>query len=463
MTDYTLTGVYPFVGKHKDVIDTLLKPSPEEVKQIDLCCGRGFGKTFLAIYIATRALSIDGNQTGLFLEPDWASINSIFLDSWRKIVPSDLYTENKKEQKITWINGSVLYYGPRNISGSIEAMRNKYRGRNLTFVIDDEAAIGCDTMQYTNTLAAIRTPSPVRFYFTISTPLLGAYRQLITSPRHRLFRGTSRDNPYRQKGLVENLIANMSADQVRREIYAEFISLEGRIWKGAKYDPEDTTSTDYAWPNGNRNDIHTKFDPSKPWWLFCDIGSSTGAFTVMQQMDPVYRGNVIFKGPVWVAVADFCPDNDASANRAFQLLNDHFGTPAGVVAGADINTRASTDGTTVSYFAKQTWSNVRIYPCNESIYNKAIQYDRLSYLMCSASGDRRFTIARDFLELADTKRGVKQMINEDEWPDESKRRISDFLPKQKEVRVQHVRDALLMGSVEIMSRPQWGFTKDQVG
>jgi hypothetical protein len=93
--------------------------------------------------------------------------------------------------------------------------------------------------------------------------------------------------------------------------------------------------------------------------------------------------------------------------------------------------------------------------------DKQIQYDRLSFLMCSATGERRFTVAKDFVSLdLDSHRGVIEMINEDEWPDEGKRRPSDVLPKNRENRVQHVRDALLMGSYAIMAPPSWNYTNE---
>ncbi len=447
MPSYVLNAFAPY-DRQSEILDDLLEPSPN-VKQIDLCCGRGFGKTFLAIILAVKALSINGKQTGLFLEPDWASINSIFWDTWYDIVPTELFKVNKSEQKIIWFNGSVMYYGPRNVSGSLQAMRNKYKGRNLTWVIDDEAAIGCDAQQYTNTLAAIRKPSPIQFYFTISTPMVGPYRDLITSEPHVMYRGSSWDNPYLPDGFVKNLTVNMSRDQVRREIDGEFISLEGRIWK--------TADMEQSWPNGTIDDIHTEFVKGQPFWLACDLGGATGAYVVIQQRKATYRDGEQFSGPVWVACADLCPQNDASAARAFSIIKENFGTPVGITAGADVNTRATTDGTTVSYFAQQCFGNVPIYPCNESVYSKQVQYDRLSYLVCSASGERRFTVARDFVELdPDSKRGVRQMLEVDEWPDESKRRASDFLPKNRECKVQHTRDALLMGFSQL-SPPSWSY------
>ena len=245
----------------------------------------------------------------------------------------------------------------------------------------------------------------------------------------------------------------MSPEQARRELDGEFTSLRGKIWKTAKWSPDNK---DDSWPNGNRHDQFTKFNPSLPWWLMCDLGGATGAYIVVQQTKAAYRGQELFSGPVWVAVADLCPRDDASAARSFALLKENFGTPVGVTAGADVNTRAATDGSTVSYFAQQCFGNAPVYPCNESVYSKQVQYDVLSFLMCSAINERRFTIARDFVSLDPySSRGVREMIEEDEWPEETKRRPTDFLPKNKDNVVQHTRDALLMGFSQL-SPPSWG-------
>ncbi|MCP4549709.1 MAG: hypothetical protein GY835_24905 [bacterium] len=415
----------------------------------DLCCGRGRGKSFFLVFVATMALSLGPDEIGLFLQPDWKRVRRVFLKKWRQIVPKSLYTLNKTEQCITWLpTGSMLFYGPRNITGALDAADDSQLGQDTTFIIDDEAALRCSYTMYTNNLATIREPSNVRFYLTASTPRVGAYKRLVTTEGHKLFRGKSDDNPYLPDGYVENLRANMSAEQARRELDGEFISLEGKIWKTAKCDT--------AWPNGNRHDEFTGYDKTRPWWLLCDLGGATGAYVAIQQTDANFRGRMLFHDPVWVAVADFCPSSDASASRAFRLMRDHFGIPAGIVGGADINTAASTDGKTIAYFAQEIFGNVPIYPCSERQVDKQIQYDLMSFLVCAANNERRFTVARDFVALdQDSRRGVREMFEEDAWPDESRRRPSDFLPKNREITVQHVRDALLMGAAKIMNPPDW--------
>ena len=104
--------------KMQELLEYLFKPDRENIKLVDLCCGRGRGKSVIAIDIACRALSRGPGEVGLFLEPDWKRVNRVFLKKWRKHVPPELYTINKGEQCITWFNGALLFYGPRNITGS---------------------------------------------------------------------------------------------------------------------------------------------------------------------------------------------------------------------------------------------------------------------------------------------------------------------------------------------------------
>jgi hypothetical protein len=394
---------------------------------------------------------MSSNEVGLFLEPDWKRVNRVFLKKWRKHVPKELYTINKGEQCITFITGSKLYYGPRNITGSVESSEDSQLGQDTTFVIDDEAALKCNSMFYSNTLATVREPSDFRFYLLLSTPRIGAFQDLVESGQQTLFTGTSYDNPYTPADYVDTMIANMSTLQVERDIYGRFMALDGRIWDDAILD--DTSD---GWPASNRDDIHTEFDDQLPWYLFCDIGSATGAYAVVQPVDGTFLGREVFGGPRWVAVADYCPMSSANVRRAFRRLRVEFGIPAGIVAGADIDRESDTDGKTPAYFAQKIFGSVPIYPCSERIYNKQNQADVMGWLFRDAAGKRRFTVARNFVSLdEDSKRGIREMIHQDVWLDESKRRACDVLPKNREVRVQHIRDALLMGAAMIMKPPTW--------
>jgi hypothetical protein len=452
----------PPVGKYLEIMQCAMEPH-EGVRQIDLCCGLGFGKTLLAIQIAVLKLDRSKKTRILFLEPDWDRVRSIFLDTWEEHVPPELYRHEVTRQKITWIpTGATLHYKPRVITGSLALKRDRRRGPEYTDVIDDETAIGFDRQVFTNTLARVRKKSDCRTYITLTTPQVGAYGRFLKRGGNVIFKGRTADNHYllkHQPDYETNLRAAMSEQQASRELDGNLVALEGRIWNTTKYsefDPDDPKKD--AWPHGNRNDIWTGFRPDEPWWLFSDFGSATGSYVVVQAMDPVYRGHEMYNGElVWVAVADFCPDLDASASRAFQRLKKEFGIPVAVTGGKDFGKTADTDGRTISKFASNIFGeNVQIFPCDESVYNKQMQFDSLTRLMCTTIGDRRFTIARDFVSLdTESHRGVREMIDEDQYPPIEKRVLNKILPKDKDNVVQHTRDALLMGAVAIMDPPHW--------
>jgi hypothetical protein len=342
-----------------------------------------------------------------------------------------------------------LFYSGRNITGNSGASEDSQLGQDTSFVISDEEAIKCNPDFFVNTFNTIRVKSPSNFYIVESTPRVGPFKALITGKEWKLFTGTSFDNPYTPPNYVKDMIKNMSRAQVRREIYGEFISLEGKIW------PNFDSQT--LWPYGNV--FPGGYNKDEPWWLLSDLGSASGAFVVLQRRSPITGdGRLLFDGDVWVAVADYCPQHDGSAARAFRFLRDRYGIPVSVTAGADINTRGSGEGKSIAYFAKQTFGeNVTIKPVSERIMDKQIQYDRLSFAICDSSDQRRFCIAENFKELdPDSKRGVIQVMEQDEWPDKNDRVPGQFLPKKKEVIIQHCRDALLMGAVSTMAPPIWG-------
>lgn len=456
MPRYTMRGIGPPHPKQQEIMSYLLTPQREVVKNVDVMCGRMFGKSTFSIDFTTRVLSLDGKQRLLFLEPDKNRMEKTFLAEWTKIVPQELYHLNYGKREIVWRRtGSILYYGHRDIRGNPAIRANMYRGLNLTGVIDDEAAEGFHREQQQNTFNCIRVASDVMFYLTISTPQIGPYSRFIKLPGHKLYTGTSYDNIYISKEIVDRMCENMGRDQVRREIYGELVALEGRIFREALIDGGQEGQHDIAnkWPIGNVNWDLPRYDPTKPYWLFCDLGSATGAFIVVQQMSSGGR----FRGPVWTAVADYCPDNDASASRAFQLMRQHFGTPAAIVAGGDIQTRATTDGRTVSYYANTVFGpGVRVVPANESRGNKMLQLDLMNYLIKSSVDHRRFTVARDFQCLdTDSRRGVKEALLEYVHKPLEEREDAYVTPKGAKYPLCHVADALLMGALEVMAPPRY--------
>jgi hypothetical protein len=448
-------------SKQQNLISYILQPD-EQVKLVDLCCGRGFGKSFFAIYLATMALSRGPNECGLFLEPDWKRVRRVFLGTWQQIVPRRLYVLNKSEQCITWLpTGARLYYGPRNITGAMGATDDAQLGQNLTFIIDDEAALRCSHMMYLNNLATIREQSSARFYLTLSTPRVGEYSRLITSDGHKLFRGTSADNPYLPDDYVENLVSKMSPQMARREIYGEMVSLEGRIWEHWEETDWDLRLKRYKtsnWPLGN---VHPhKHDHDKPYFLFLDLGSRTSAWSIVQAVDPIFGGKRMWQhDPVWVATAEYTPNREGSAEAMFRRINADYGRPAVIVAGHDMTTGDSASGKTAQYFATTQWGGVQTKIVKGWIADKEIQHSRMSGMIHNTKNERRFCISQYFKSHDDTKRGLRELMLEDTWCDTNYRGKSTKNGMPKEGRLEHIRDALLYGTVGMMSKPTFAERK----
>lgn len=455
MSRYVLRGIGPPHPKQQAIMTHLLTPQRDYVKQVDTMCGRLFGKSTFSIDFSTRVLSIDDKQRLLFLEPDKKRMENVFLAEWMRIVPQELYEINFTKRRIVWKKtGSQLIYGHRDIRGNKSVRAQMYNGLNLTGVIDDEAALGFHREQQQNIFNCIRVSSDIMFYLTISTPVVGPYGQFIKLPSHVLFTGTSYDNVYVTQEIVDDMVANMSRQQVRREIYAELISLEGRIFSESLVNLDDT---DHQWPDGNVHWEHSGFRYGQPWWLGADLGSATGAYVVVQR-DPAPPG---WGGHIWIAVADFCPQTDASASRALQRLDSEFGRPKAVIAGQDINTKSAADGSTVANIVDQVWGYVPVMPVSEVRTNKQLQYDKLLYLINSSSNRRRFCVAKNFKSLdVDSKRGVIECLNEYEHRPIDERRDGEFLPKGSDQPLCHIADAMMMLAVQVMAPPRWMKSKE---
>lgn len=437
--------------KAMEVIRYLFTPEPR-VKKCDLCCGLGFSKTQTCLDIAQMKLEQGPGERVLFLEPDMNRLNKCFVAPWRASVPPSLYKMNEGKREIQYYNGAILYFNHRDIRGNRALAADAGRGPNLTGIIDDESAISFHTEFMVNLLARLRAASPNLFILTATTPKVGPYGNWIKRVGHQLFRGRTIDNPYLKPSPEQydaELRANMSELQARRELDGELVALEGRIWSGA-----DLTK---PYPEGTINESHTEFIPGRDWWLFSDTGTATGAYVVVQIMDkPHSIGPYADNHPVWVAVADYCPNDDASASRAFQRLKTEFGTPVAVVGGMDLGKRQEV-GSSIEDLVAEVWGPyVQVIKMSERQYAKQIQFDRLSYLLKSYHGDRHFTVAKNFKSLDPySKRGVLEALDEYQYRDIP--RDSEFLPKGADQPLCHVSDALMMGAVGVMSPPEFSY------
>lgn len=413
--------------KQREIIDYIFSPSPI-VKKVDLVCGRGYGKSIGDIIIATMALSRGPGEVGLFLEPDWFRIESVFLKKWQKIVPPELYSLNKGERLIRWINGARLYYRSRNVTGNKGSSDDSQLGQDTTFVIDDEAALKASRMFYINTFATIREPSPARFYLTSTTPRLGPYQDIVSGDKakdHKLFRGTSYDNIY-APGYAEEISANMTESMIRREVFGEFVSIEGQIWTMA-----DLTK---KWPIGNLDDA--SFVKGNGYFLACDIGVRS-AWLIIQ----------IF-GQRECIVGQYLPDG-GSAKDDIRFITRKYGRPAKIIIGGDAETQSQVSGESAALVMRHVFNEMGmstppiVWP--DGVYtDKETQMDSLSMIL-----ERRIlTLSDKCIVDGNNARDFKRMIDSDEWPPAN---ISTLFVKDKKsggVGLEDVRDAALYFAVK---------------
>jgi len=436
-----------------EVLYHLFKPPYDRhIRRINAMCGWGWGKTQILIDCAQALLDCAPNSNGLFLEPDPNLLEVRFLRDWINVVPPHLYEFDKGNNLIIWRkNGNILKYWHRWVLGSPQATLDRLQGYNFSWYLDDEAATRCSMDLHRSLEARIREPgAPIYARVTSSTPKMGEYVELVNLPRSITIHGKSEDNPYVDRERFEDMREMLGPRQARRDMDAELVALEDQLWPDV-----DLT---HSCPQGNVDHSHSRFNTSIPWMPFCDMGSATGAFAVVQRIEH----GLAYNQPRWVIVAELCPSSSANIRDAFSRLKNAFGTPQVVVAGRDFNKSSDVDGTTPAYFTSKLWGRVSIHVSDESQASKHVQYDHLSDLFCAPNGQRRLTIAKDLVDrkpsaLLDdrSKRGVVEMIQQDIWPPEDERRSGEYLPKGPKIRVSHIRDALLMGAHTAIEVPTW--------
>lgn len=395
--------------------------------------GRGGGKTLALVLQVLRVCLDEPGTRGAVLSPTYGKLRDIFLSAWIDIIPRELYKLNRSEMTIQLCNGSFVYLRSRHVENPSRG-KVALKGLDISWVVDDEAAEGFDIETTTNSMACCRRPGRHRFYCCVTTPLLNDYYKFATKRGHKIVYSSSFDNPYISRKFIEDLEKQMSPQQARREIYGEWVELEGLVWNTWKNE---------LWPNGN---IHKHvFDPSYPWFLWMDIGVGNGAYLVVQSIPAERFGQTVYDGNVWIIVAQLMPERDGSVSRALQRLHS-YGNPSIVVVGADINTRSQGDARTPMYFANQAYPGTPVHPIDGWMSNKQIQYDRVSAMILDVRGERRLCVSEDIHTIGgETGRGIMELVQQDTWPENSGKVRGQFLAKDG--RLEHVRDALLYGCV----------------
>jgi hypothetical protein len=328
----------------------------------------------------------------------------------------------------------------------------------VAFIIDDEAAIKCSVDMYRNNLGAIREPSEVKFYLTISTIRPGPHRALRALPNHVSFKGRTADNPYLPAGYEQQLRDAMPDSVAAMELDSEDGELEGRIW----------TSFDFeAWPNGNMLEGY-KFQRGKPWWLVMDLGNHAN-YTVYQMPEAIDDNDKrILNGRLWVACIEWLSNNNVGRitgkgglegilpDIIARCCNDgdyRKNPPQCVFLGHDANTKGIISDKSAAYeFNRLGWEWT--FPGGQ-LSSKEVQLRHLTMMhwerrMCVAGSKNKHgqweMAERHFHE--GKQRGMIDMLERDVYPNER----GDVFTKDKSSvdpkhSVEDDRDGMLYGGV----------------
>ena len=396
--------------------------------------GRGCAKTTTGVLIAGMAAMIwSPGVPGMVTEPTYRHLYDVFLREWARVWPAELWRFEKKLERII-INhtGGSIDLRSRNVDNPQKEMG---KGPNLGWIVDDEAAYRFSLKRWQDEHAAIRHPdAPFRFHVTLSTPKMNDYHRLCHTTGHAMVRASSYDNPYLPTTFAADLESTMSPDYARQEIYGDWISLYGRIWRG--WITED-------WPAGNM--WVGGHDQSNPWELWCDLGIQSSWLAVQtRQTSAGY--------PVRVITHEWQPNQEGAA-QTIERIDQALGCPSRVIVGADVNTRSTANADRPIYYFRQKWgSAVFVLPVTGDIADKGLQHMQASAMILNGKNQRRLCLASDVVSHDEENgRTFLETMEQDSWGDNP--RVGEFMPKTKGrsdlPNTEDTRDAFLYGCVVV--------------
>lgn len=211
------------------------------------CAGVGTGKTAAGVIEALYQAWINHpGKNGIMLAPTFPLLEQGIIETWRKLVPSELYRINAHQNIIYLKNGSKIYCRS---TQNIES----YRGINAAWAYFDEPASEPNKRAFDEILDRLRAPAPgkkVSFFMT-GTPNGSAHwtaRVFGTGPGNG-FKGTDSywfnkdfaviraatwDNPIFPKNsdYIQQLInrSDSTDEWISQQVEARFVSRTGLVF-----------------------------------------------------------------------------------------------------------------------------------------------------------------------------------------------------------------------------------------
>jgi hypothetical protein len=354
-------------------------------------------------------------------EPNFSDIDRILLPEMEAVVPRELWRVVNKPggyRYIEWASGHRTDLISRFVGNS---NKRPGLGANMVGGWHDELASGFDENKINDIENSIRAPgAPYYFVASQSTPLRNGYEAYCKDPAATTVHATSWENPHISADVLNTRAATMSPEQVEQELKGNFVALEGRIWSHFVEEP---------WPLGNIIEKRT-FQRGEPWYLSCDLGTSQGAYTVWQLVDPInpVNGRREMKGKIACCVAEWVPNRMSFETILKEIIAEYCdgdpknNPPKAVYIGHDTNTKDTISGLSASIvFGELGWHWQ--YPAGR-LSSKDVQRSNLSALLYQ----RRICVAANkddtgLYQIAERHhgerktRGVLSMFRNDTYPD----------------------------------------------
>jgi len=418
--------------------------------------GRGGSKTVSGLILMTKcALVTHKGVTGFWTEPRAGDFERTFLPSLRKHIPGEgtlwKLVNRRGASWLEWCTGSRTDLLSLNVDNPKKALN---RGPSYGYGFIDEAALGFKLERFNDLMAAVRGSlvegQGPKFIDCLTTPQANGYRLLYADHPDRVIRYSSYDNPYLDKADLDSIAEHMSPEYIQQELYGQDVMLSGRIWKHFKEE---------LFPKGNLIDI--AWDPYKPWWLSCDLGSSQGSYQIIQQtriegtLIDVVVGEILANDMIFSSVLSLV-DREYAQQR--EEVTGHNGRPVKVFIGHDVNTKGN-DSPAASLALKQ-WGWQYWYPKGLHA-SKEIQLQVATGRIYNSVQGRLFCVStklRRHEHLSGGKpkqRGILEMFRTDTFPDAKTGLIFN---KDKKIlgkaAIEDDRDCFLYGQIGLHP-PQW--------
>ncbi len=380
--------------------------------------GRGGGKTHAAIFALLWSCTT-GNpgRYHLWTEATNQDCKDIFLASWKRIVPNELYTYKLNPIDITMVNGSIIHVRSRQTTNSNS---EPFRGPEYCFAGHDEIAKDKTGDIWNIAMPVVRdTTSRRKMIIGTTTPKLGWYKEVALDPNSVYVHSTSYDNPYLDEQVTEQVKSQYSPEFAKQEIYAEWVAQSGRAWP--HYNEE-------MWPNGN---LHWhKYDSREPYILGVDFGVRSGYLLLQNVPARDTQNRQWDRYPLDVAVAEYTPNNEGT-QQTIARINEQYGQPSLIICGHDLNTRSEVDLNTHVLMIKEIGWNCRIMPITGVLMNKEMQHYKSEGTILTDKGFRRFCVSEHLVSHdAENRRGIREVLLNDTWPD-GVPKAGEHLPKDK--------------------------------